>query len=64
MPYSEETVISYLQTGVEYCVTASVKPHFSKAIPSEAQCAFTSPPPRNSRMCGCRLALLLNVVSV
>ncbi|XP_013125705.1 interferon alpha/beta receptor 2 isoform X1 [Oreochromis niloticus] len=47
MPYSAETVISYLQTGVEYCVTASVRPHFSKAIPSEPQCAFTSPPPRN-----------------
>uniref|UniRef100_A0A669CJ80 Fibronectin type-III domain-containing protein n=1 Tax=Oreochromis niloticus TaxID=8128 RepID=A0A669CJ80_ORENI len=45
-PYTQ-TVISYLQTGVEYCVTASVRPHFSKAIPSEPQCAFTSPPPRN-----------------
>lgn len=50
MPYSEETVIRYLQRGVEYCVTVSVRHFYTTAIPSEPHCAFTSPPPSNTSL--------------
>ncbi|XP_073329617.1 interferon alpha/beta receptor 2-like isoform X2 [Pagrus major] len=43
--YQEEMVISYLQSGVEYCVTVTVKTLFNdKSVPSDPYCAFTSPP--------------------
>ncbi|XP_068185370.1 interferon alpha/beta receptor 2-like isoform X2 [Antennarius striatus] len=44
--FQEEILISYLQPGVEYCVTVAVKTLFnSNALPSRPHCAFTSPPP-------------------
>lgn len=50
LQYREETVITYLQPGVEYCVTVSVETLFnSNSVPSDAHCAFTSPPPTGSR---------------
>ncbi|XP_022609674.1 interferon alpha/beta receptor 2-like isoform X3 [Seriola dumerili] len=46
LPYKEETVITYLQPGVEYCVTITVTTHFtSNSVSSRPYCAFTSPPP-------------------
>lgn len=49
-PYKEEMEISYLQRGVEYCVTVTVKTLFNdNSVPSDAHCAFTSPPPSHSR---------------
>ncbi|XP_069010509.1 interferon alpha/beta receptor 2-like isoform X1 [Embiotoca jacksoni] len=51
LPYKEETVITYLQSGVEYCVTVSVKSLFSsKAVSSAPRCALTSPPPAQSSL--------------
>eukprot|EP00064_Thunnus_orientalis_P014445 superscaffoldBa00002502_g14489 len=48
LPYKEENMITYLQPGVEYCVTVSVSSPFnSNSVPSKPFCAFTSPPPRN-----------------
>ncbi|KAM8749909.1 interferon alpha/beta receptor 2-like isoform 2-T2 [Acanthopagrus schlegelii] len=48
-PYKEEMEISYLQRGVEYCVTVTVKTLFNdNSVPSDAHCAFTSPPPSHS----------------
>ncbi|XP_043987613.1 interferon alpha/beta receptor 2-like isoform X2 [Gambusia affinis] len=44
--YQQETVISYLQPGVEYCVSVSFKSFINRnSVPSEYRCAFTSPPP-------------------
>lgn len=49
-PYEEEVEIPYLQRGVEYCVTVTVKTLFNdNSGPSDAHCAFTSPPPSHSR---------------
>ncbi|XP_014898746.1 interferon alpha/beta receptor 2-like isoform X1 [Poecilia latipinna] len=45
-PYQQETVISYLQPGVEYCVSVSFKSLINRnSVPSARRCAFTSPPP-------------------
>ncbi|XP_027146557.1 interferon alpha/beta receptor 2 isoform X2 [Larimichthys crocea] len=47
--YQEEITISYLQPGVEYCVTVTVKARLnSNAVPSKSHCAFTSPPQPSS----------------
>ncbi|XP_054908818.1 interferon alpha/beta receptor 2-like isoform X2 [Poeciliopsis prolifica] len=44
--YQQETVIQYLQPGVEYCVSVSFKSLINRnSVPSERRCAFTSPPP-------------------
>ncbi|KAL3056734.1 hypothetical protein OYC64_019256 [Pagothenia borchgrevinki] len=49
LPYKEETVITYLQPGVEYCVTVSFWSSFNKnTVSSAPHCAFTSPPPSRS----------------
>ncbi|XP_071402966.1 interferon alpha/beta receptor 2-like isoform X2 [Centroberyx affinis] len=49
LPYEEESVISYLQPEVEYCVTVTVTTVFNPhAVPTKAHCAFTSPPPASS----------------
>ncbi|XP_040003875.1 cytokine receptor family member b2 isoform X2 [Xiphias gladius] len=50
LPYNEENVITYLQPGVEYCVTVSVTALLnSNPVSSKPYCAFTSrPPPRSS----------------
>ncbi|CAK6968415.1 interferon alpha/beta receptor 2-like [Scomber scombrus] len=49
LEYKEENMISYLQPGVEYCVTVTVAVFFnSNSVPSKPFCAFTSPPPRSS----------------
>ncbi|KAM6979016.1 interferon alpha/beta receptor 2-like isoform 2-T2 [Tautogolabrus adspersus] len=46
VPYTEHTVISYLQTGVEYCVSVRVSTLFtSTSLYSQPQCVYTSPPP-------------------
>ncbi|KAG7239135.1 hypothetical protein INR49_030016 [Caranx melampygus] len=46
LPYREENVITYLQPGVEYCVTVTVDTLFnSNTVSSGPYCAFTSPPP-------------------
>ncbi|XP_037831871.1 interferon alpha/beta receptor 2 isoform X2 [Kryptolebias marmoratus] len=46
LPYKPESTVSYLQPGVEYCVTASFSSSFSqKSVSSERRCSFTSPPP-------------------
>ncbi|XP_059198294.1 cytokine receptor family member b2 [Centropristis striata] len=51
LPYKEENVITYLQTGVEYCVTVSVTVLFnSNTVSSQPYCAFTSPPPSRSSL--------------
>ncbi|XP_034042553.1 interferon alpha/beta receptor 2-like [Thalassophryne amazonica] len=47
--YKEESVVSYLQPGVEYCVVVTVKSVFtSNSVPSKPHCAFTSPPQNHS----------------
>ncbi|KAM9347609.1 interferon alpha/beta receptor 2-like [Symphorus nematophorus] len=49
--YKDEIKITYLQPGVEYCVTISVKTLFnSNAVTSKPYCAFTSPPPLTSSL--------------
>lgn len=49
LPYKDENIITYLQPGVEYCVTVSAKGLFnSNPVPSKPYCAFTSPPPSKS----------------
>ncbi|KAM9850457.1 interferon alpha/beta receptor 2-like [Aulostomus maculatus] len=49
LPYKEESVITYLQPGVEYCVTVSVTSYINpNFLPSRPSCAFTSPPPTRS----------------
>lgn len=49
LPYKEEIVITYLQPGVEYCVTVSVNSGLnSNPVSSDPYCAFTSPPPPRS----------------
>uniref|UniRef100_A0A3Q3L8T1 Interleukin 10 receptor, beta n=1 Tax=Mastacembelus armatus TaxID=205130 RepID=A0A3Q3L8T1_9TELE len=51
LPYNEENAITYLQTGVEYCVTVSVTGLFnSNPVSSKPYCAFTSPPPPRSSL--------------
>ncbi|CAL8240794.1 unnamed protein product [Merluccius merluccius] len=46
--YTEETVISYLEPGVEYCVAVSVASYiYQKSSPAKRYCAFTSPPRAN-----------------
>ncbi|XP_054470941.1 interferon alpha/beta receptor 2-like isoform X2 [Anoplopoma fimbria] len=45
LPYKEDNMITYLQPGVEYCVTVSVTSFFnSNRVSSNPHCAFTSPP--------------------
>ncbi|KAM7407927.1 hypothetical protein PAMA_003603 [Pampus argenteus] len=49
LPYKEENMITYLQPGVEYCVTVSAKILFnSNSVASQPSCAFTSPPSTRS----------------
>ncbi|XP_070831844.1 interferon alpha/beta receptor 2-like isoform X2 [Chaetodon trifascialis] len=49
LQYEEEIVITYLEPGVEYCVTVAVKTLFnSHSVTSKPHCAFTSPPPSSS----------------
>ncbi|XP_068429111.1 cytokine receptor family member b2 [Clinocottus analis] len=51
LPYKEENNITYLQTGVEYCVTVSVKSFYnSNSVPSKPVCAFTSAPRERSSL--------------
>ncbi|XP_061579032.1 interferon alpha/beta receptor 2-like [Cololabis saira] len=73
LPYKEESRITYLQPGVEYCVTVSVTSFFThKSVSSKPQCAFTSSPAAQSSVCVvlgllCAfslLALLLLVVAL
>ncbi|XP_041807048.1 cytokine receptor family member b2 [Chelmon rostratus] len=46
LDYKEEIMITYLEPGVEYCVTVAVKTLFnSNTVTSKPHCAFTSPPP-------------------
>ncbi|GAA6099329.1 cytokine receptor family member b4 [Tachysurus ichikawai] len=46
---SGETLINYLEPGVEYCITATAVTSFKNlAIPSEPQCAYTSSQPLNT----------------
>ncbi|XP_056910082.1 interferon alpha/beta receptor 2-like isoform X2 [Takifugu flavidus] len=43
--YQDNMVVTYLQPGVEYCVTVSMKSFFkSTSVASEPHCAFTSRP--------------------
>lgn len=43
--YQDNVVITYLQPGVEYCVTVSIKTFFrTSSVASEPRCAFTSRP--------------------
>lgn len=43
--YQDNVNITYLQPGVEYCVTVSVTSFFtSTSVASEPRCAFTSRP--------------------
>ncbi|CAJ1078861.1 interferon alpha/beta receptor 2-like isoform X3 [Xyrichtys novacula] len=46
VPFSEQVVISYLQTGVEYCVSVRVSGLLTStsSLFSQPHCAFTSPP--------------------
>ncbi|XP_076011291.1 interferon alpha/beta receptor 2-like [Genypterus blacodes] len=49
LPYTEERVVTYLQPGVEYCVTVRVTDFLnSNSVPSKPHCAFTSPPQANT----------------
>ncbi|XP_026233253.1 interferon alpha/beta receptor 2-like isoform X2 [Anabas testudineus] len=49
LPYNDKNEITYLQPGVEYCVTVSARGLFnSNYIPSKPYCAFTSPPSSKS----------------
>ncbi|XP_034549955.1 uncharacterized protein LOC117820336 [Notolabrus celidotus] len=44
--FTEQVVVSYLQTGVEYCVSVRVSARLSStSLYSQPQCAYTSPPP-------------------
>ncbi|XP_047670515.1 interferon alpha/beta receptor 2-like [Tachysurus fulvidraco] len=46
---SGETLINYLEPGVEYCITATAVKRFKNpAISSEPQCAYTSSQPLNT----------------
>lgn len=46
LPFKEEVVLSYLQPGVEYCVTTAVQSQFgSHSLTGPPHCAFTSPAP-------------------
>uniref|UniRef100_A0A8C6LX17 Interferon alpha/beta receptor 2-like n=2 Tax=Nothobranchius TaxID=28779 RepID=A0A8C6LX17_NOTFU len=46
LPYKQESVIPYLEPGVEYCVSVSITTTFNPtSIFSERRCSFTSPPP-------------------
>ncbi|XP_075886771.1 interferon alpha/beta receptor 2-like [Nelusetta ayraudi] len=46
LPFKEEAVLSYLQPGVEYCVTTAVRTPFGgRSLTSQPHCAFTSPAP-------------------
>ncbi|KAK5921339.1 hypothetical protein CgunFtcFv8_025054 [Champsocephalus gunnari] len=52
LPYKEETVITYLQPGVEYCVTVSIWSIFNQnTVSSAPHCAFTSRPPLQELIC-------------
>ncbi|XP_029314462.1 interferon alpha/beta receptor 2-like isoform X2 [Cottoperca gobio] len=71
LPYKEESVITYLQPGVEYCVTVSISSPFnSNPVSSPPRCAFTSPPPSRSSQCvvfsllGVVCALLLLLIGL
>ncbi|KAM4731322.1 interferon alpha/beta receptor 2-like [Anableps anableps] len=44
-PYKQQRVISYLQPGVEYCVSVSITFFTNHNSVSSERCAFTSPPP-------------------
>ncbi|KAM4609132.1 interferon alpha/beta receptor 2-like isoform 2-T2 [Polymixia lowei] len=63
--YEKETVLQYLQPGVEYCVTVTVttslNPH---SVPSKPHCAFTSPPPANQSVPVITLLLVFCVLGL
>uniref|UniRef100_A0A3Q3X319 Interferon/interleukin receptor domain-containing protein n=1 Tax=Mola mola TaxID=94237 RepID=A0A3Q3X319_MOLML len=45
LPYQEEVGVAYLQPGVEYCLTVSIRTRFNyNSVTSKSHCAFTSPP--------------------
>ncbi|XP_070770628.1 interferon alpha/beta receptor 2-like [Enoplosus armatus] len=51
LPYKEESVIPYLQPGVEYCVAVTVNAFFNaNPVSSKTYCAFTSPPQHRSSL--------------
>ncbi|XP_060785117.1 interferon alpha/beta receptor 2-like isoform X2 [Neoarius graeffei] len=63
---SGETLINYLEPGVEYCITVIAATRFKFALPSDPQCTYTSPQPLNtvavllSALCAvCLLVFLL-----
>ncbi|PWA26238.1 hypothetical protein CCH79_00013723 [Gambusia affinis] len=60
--YQQETVISYLQPGVEYCVSVSFKSFINRnSVPSEYRCAFTSPPPPQHTCTPLQMTLFLHL---
>lgn len=45
LPYQEETIISHLQPGVQYCVTVRVStPSHAHSVAGPPVCTLTSPP--------------------
>ncbi|TSM60583.1 Interferon alpha/beta receptor 2 [Bagarius yarrelli] len=64
-----ETLINYLEPGVEYCITVTVVTSFKNlSLPSKPQCTYTSsqplntdevPPPQNLRITSENLGLVL-----
>uniref|UniRef100_A0A3B3UQW0 Interferon alpha/beta receptor 2-like n=1 Tax=Poecilia latipinna TaxID=48699 RepID=A0A3B3UQW0_9TELE len=58
----QETVISYLQPGVEYCVSVSFKSLINRnSVPSARRCAFTSPPPPQHSCTPLQITLFLRL---
>ncbi|XP_062312192.1 cytokine receptor family member b2 [Osmerus eperlanus] len=56
---TKETVIDYLEPGVEYCLTAVASPVLNAhVVPSEPHCVFTSPPASSN------VPMFLGVLSV
>ncbi|XP_067117516.1 cytokine receptor family member b2 [Osmerus mordax] len=56
---TKETVIDYLEPGVEYCLTAVASPVLNPhVVPSEPHCVFTSPPASSN------VPMFLGVLSV
>ncbi|KAK2906410.1 hypothetical protein Q8A73_010353 [Channa argus] len=62
LDYEEENVITYLQSGVEYCVSVSATGSVSSnPVYSKPYCAFTSPPSTKS---SCTLYVVLGLAGV
>ncbi|KAK2839397.1 hypothetical protein Q5P01_013137 [Channa striata] len=62
LPYKEENEITYLQSGVEYCVSVSATGLInSNPVSSKPYCAFTSPPSSKS---SCSLYVVFGLVGV